>query len=459
MRRNTYPLRPKASGNRLRAPTPGLPSRKVFSCIVDDTALIAGVKKSTRDGIRKWVLHDAIRLYVPLHTLSQLDRLKKGPERINADARDAITWLDEITSVPAVESTGRVQLEGAEEVFPTWDEVEQFLLPETLLSMEDTDDDDDDDDDYPEDLESSFNQLDVSDETSMSSTHSAEDRPKTPQSPKSYTTGDSKSASGSAYNPKSVALVMESPNRTARNSTELAQPHKSPKSTVPVYLQPLFNHILWRIHNEQNPDAALESFILLTNDPAKQAIAQRFGIRAKRLEQLRDAVGREDREYKNRLTLYKIENEATKPQAVAEKLPIAQNVIERPKSSHSKSAEPDSDDEDVVLFKRAPRGPQAQSPNRQRVFDPNEFGRANQPAGGRGGRGGPGGPRGRGGPRGGRGGFARGGAYVPPAPAFRAPPAPRIIDPNQPIDPDSFSRPNIRASTMRGTRRKLWEPN
>lgn len=50
----------------MRAPEP--PKRKVFSCIVDDTALIAGVKKSTRDGIRKWIAQDAIRLYVPLHS-------------------------------------------------------------------------------------------------------------------------------------------------------------------------------------------------------------------------------------------------------------------------------------------------------------------------------------------------------------------------------------------------------
>jgi hypothetical protein len=50
----------------VRAPEP--PKRKVFNCIVDDTALIAGVKKSTRDGIRKWISQGAIRLFVPLHS-------------------------------------------------------------------------------------------------------------------------------------------------------------------------------------------------------------------------------------------------------------------------------------------------------------------------------------------------------------------------------------------------------
>lgn len=57
----------------MRAPEP--PARKIFNCIVDDTALIAGVKKSTRDGIRKWISQSAIRLYVPLHSMRQRESL------------------------------------------------------------------------------------------------------------------------------------------------------------------------------------------------------------------------------------------------------------------------------------------------------------------------------------------------------------------------------------------------
>jgi hypothetical protein len=69
MRRSTFPPRPSKPETAIRAPEP--PKRKVFNCIVDDTALIAGVKKSTRDGIRKWISQDAIRLYVPLHSRHQ----------------------------------------------------------------------------------------------------------------------------------------------------------------------------------------------------------------------------------------------------------------------------------------------------------------------------------------------------------------------------------------------------
>ena len=69
MRRNTFPPRPRPDDTRQRAPEP--PKRKLFNCIVDDTALIAGAKKSTRDGIRKWVSQGAICLFVPLHSMTK----------------------------------------------------------------------------------------------------------------------------------------------------------------------------------------------------------------------------------------------------------------------------------------------------------------------------------------------------------------------------------------------------
>ncbi|KAF1913803.1 hypothetical protein BDU57DRAFT_323140 [Ampelomyces quisqualis] len=448
MRRSTFPPRAAKAEAATRPPEP--PKRKMFNCIVDDTALIAGVKKSTRDGIRKWVSQGATRLYVPLHTLTQLHRLKTGTERINADAREAVKWLDEITSVPG-DVANRVKLEGADEAYTTWTEVEKFMLPETLLSMEDSESDEDD---YHEDLESSFNALDLSDETSMSSTHSVEDALRTPESPKSFSSKSIESADDTNHEEKAAALLKQSPDRTTRTSSELPRHEKSPKRAVPVYLQPLFSHILWRINKEENPDAALESFILLTNDPTKQGIAQKFGIRAKRLEQLRDAVAREDREYRNHLTLQQLETQTTAS-------PSAPKTAERPKSSHVSEMKPvdESDKEDAVLFK-APKGPAAAT-NNQRVFDPNDFGRTNQHHSPRGGRGHHVPPRGRGGPPPfrGRGNFAPRGAYVAPGPAIRAPPAPRH-DPNQPLDPNSFTRPVVHASPVRGGRgRKLWEPN
>ncbi|OCK77840.1 hypothetical protein K432DRAFT_418372 [Lepidopterella palustris CBS 459.81] len=443
MRYNTLPLRSKANEARISVPEP--PSRKVFNCIVDDTALIAGVKRSTRDGIRKWVTNGAIRLFVPLETLAQLDRLKNGSDRVHGDAREAIKWLDDVTSMPNVLTTGRVQLEGGDEMYSTWEEVEKFLLPETLLSMEESEPEDDC---LSEDLESSINLHDESDEASMSSSRSTENPNKTPSSPRSnYSSTSPGLLNASPYKAES-ARAPESPNRTARNSADLPRKEKSSKRAVPPHLQPLFNHILWRINQEPGSDNALDSFILLTNDPAKQIIAQRFGIRAKRLEQLRDAVGREERDFKNRLAFFK--KEMVGGPAAAEKKSVdninTENIKPEEINDAAQIEEPNSDDEDVVLFKRAPRG--LRSANDQRILDPNDFGRVPPPGHSRGGRGG------RGGPRGGR------GAFVAPTAPRSAPTSRRMppSDPNQPIDPDSYVRPPPRTAALRGGRRKLWEP-
>lgn len=43
-------------------------NRKVFNVITDASSLISGVKRNTRDGIKKWVNNGAIRLFVPLHS-------------------------------------------------------------------------------------------------------------------------------------------------------------------------------------------------------------------------------------------------------------------------------------------------------------------------------------------------------------------------------------------------------
>jgi len=59
---------------------PAYPTRKIFNCIVDDTALVAGIKKSTRNGIRQWVKNGQIRLFVPLHGTFALAESRAGAE-------------------------------------------------------------------------------------------------------------------------------------------------------------------------------------------------------------------------------------------------------------------------------------------------------------------------------------------------------------------------------------------
>jgi hypothetical protein len=384
-----------------------------------------------------------------------------------------MVWLDTVTSDPSTEN--RVHLEGGDETYVTWTAVEEFLLPETLLSINDFDSDDGSD--YVEDLDTSFANLDVSDGTSLSSSHSLDDRPKTPPSPtRAFPVSD---VNVQIQNGNATSIPMKgTPSRATRNAHDMLRPNGSSKPTVPKHLRPLFSHILWLIHREINPDSALESYILLTNDPAKQAIAQRFGIKAKRLEQLRDIVAREDLEYRNHLLFNKKESGELAPSGSVEGIHKKSKAEERLKSSNSNisrnlnnenNGEVDSDDEDEdeIVFRPVSRGSQAQKTNSQRVWDPNDFARTNAPRGGRGGRargGSVGPPRGRGGAARGRGGFQSRGAYVAPGASFRpttAPPAPRSVpDSNAVLNPDSYDRPPPpRVSGGRGGRRKLWEPN
>lgn len=347
------------------------------------------------------------------------------------DAQEAIQWLDDITSDSDNPSSQLVHLEGGFEVFETWPEVEKFLLPETLLSMENEHMEEQDG------LTESLADLRVDampDNASMSSQESVGARTSSPISVYSSTSPGLHAASP-FKDPKAVQPIgtgRPHHKKTGSNVSNLSTDHATNKKSQPVVprsLQPFFNHLLWRMHQEDDTNAAMESYILVTNDQFKQQIGQRFGIRVKRLEQLRDVIAREDRDIKNREQLLKKENQAMTEETNA-------------------ATANEDDDDDVVVFKRTPpTGPQAMTG--KQVFDPNSFGgRVNYMS-----------PRGnRGGFRGGRGSpVARGGHYAPRA---ATPPAPRAapLDPNKPIDPESFARPAPANRVARGGRRKLWEP-
>jgi hypothetical protein len=321
-----------------------------------------------------------------------------------------------------------VHLQGGFEVYEDWSTVEEFMLPETLLSMETEAHDDG--------MEGSLADLHIDalpDHVSACSQESLEVRTASPVSNHSFPSPGLRTTS-----PYNEAKLLPQPIGTGRPSHKKSNSNVSNISTdsvsmktgrrVPKTLRPFFNYILWRIHQEENAAAALESFILVTNDSLKHQIAHRFGIRVRRLEQMREIIAREERDIKNRAEMLKKELEA-----VADA------------DSQSKATLQNSDDEDEIVFKRTPpKAPQAMT--KGRTMDPNAFSRNTQgPA-----RGPRGAFRGRGGPV--RGNYAPPRAIVPAAP--RVPP----VDLSRPIDPDSFSRATVAKPVARGGRRHLWEP-
>lgn len=401
--------------------------------------------------------------------LAQLERLKNSTDRIGSEAREAIRWLDDITSTPPPQESGRVELQGVDECYTTWDEVAQYLLPETLLSMESSD------------MSSLVDSMDKSlsvkdDEEAISSTDSLDAYSESPASRRS-----TNSSTVPDFSPNSPEKW------TAEHPTQDASPEASgsasQSSAVPHSLQPLFNHILWRVHADPRAGLSMpDSYVLLTNDRAKQIVAQKFGIRAKRLEQLRDIVTREERDYRNRLLVLKKEAALSESQLAARRekrlsgntgSSSKQNKDIRHKAD-AESEEPQKDDdaeEDVVVFRprqmkpitqpQKSASPQpAQGP---KVFDPNTFARAattgmntapsTRSNNGQSSRNGASSSRG---PRGGFG-QGRGNRNSGGSSPGKTPARPVAVDLTQPIDPDSFSRPSPAGRGGRGGRRRLWE--
>lgn len=389
--------------------------------------------------------------------LEQLAKQKTLQNRHGEDVRETLQWLDDATN----KYPHAVTLQGGDQYYENWNEVERFAVPRTLFSENDHVDDAEHEPEVNE-LPEETAKLDLSAHPRKSSVSSAASAGSGSASPSSMQSV--RSSVSPVSPPTSPAKATSTP------AKPIAQPNKTIASTtsssasVPIRTQPLFNYILWRIHQELNPAAALESFIFLCNDPNKVQYARGFDIRSKRLEQLREVVGREDRDYRNRQSMHNREN-----------MQQTNGVV----TATTNSAPEAEEDDEVVNKPPVPRGPAAMK-QQTNVIDPNAFGRGPQPTTHKTEQSPKGQPttpqmnnhlsntsRGnqranlRGSPRGaptrggrgtwmnGRGGFA---------PGSRVPAAQQPgVQSNGEIDPDSFARPRGSGYTGRGGR-KLWVP-
>lgn len=385
--------------------------------------------------------------------MEQLQRQQKLNNRHGEDVRETLKWLDEATS----RFPYAVTLQGAEDFYSTWAEVEKFVVPRTLFSENDGFTEAEPEPEVDGALDDDMTSLtlaDVTRKTPVSSVASNVSRSLSPSSMRSQ-----RSSVSALSPPTSPVKEDDSPTKPAAAASDQVS---SSDTSVPPRLQSLFNYILWRIHQEKDPVHALESFIFLCNDQSKVNHAKGFEIRTKRLEQLREAINREDRDFRNRQMVVQRENQNTTPAVI----PTIQQKTEEGKPE--------------ILQKSPPTAPAAMVAKLQpqtNVIDPDAFGRpapanaqltqpkfpprsprphsasphvtrggANLPFVPRGNpRGNFRGPRGRGN----LGGPARGG-FMPN----------NRIDgtlPNGQIDPNSFVRPRGSGYTGRGGR-KLWVP-
>lgn len=389
--------------------------------------------------------------------MDELTLQKNGKNRHAEDVRETLQWLDEATT----KHPNVVMLQGADETYEHWAEVERFAVPRTLFSENDHD--------FEPELESNHaHDSALEKQTSTDATWKAPASSAATDTSRSVSPSSLKSIRSSispVSPPTSPAKAANSPVQKMRSLVAPRSRPQSSSASVPKSLQRLFNYILWRIHQETDPVAALESFIFLCNDPKKVNFAKGFDIKTKRLEQLRDAVGREDRDFKNRQAMLAREN---------------QNVT----AADAAPVEKEGDTEDVQVKSSPPKAPAAMLHKQQsNVIDPDAFSRGPPPKGAgvvdlpngapKSPRGNPatqqrGSPRAvhalpfapRGGPRGNLHGNFRGNARGRGAGRGGVPNGPVPANGNAPaIDHNSFTRPDPRGG-FHGARggRKLWVP-
>ncbi|KAL4907711.1 hypothetical protein BDW74DRAFT_148010 [Aspergillus multicolor] len=281
--------------------------RKVFHCAVDETALTTNISE-----IKKWATNGAITLIVPLYTLERLHALKKAGSQVAINAREAVRFLDRATSDKGNAASERVILQGPMEQFENWSEAEKFFLPEfeeepeaagaSVAAGEPIQQDKrvgkDGDrrksngatDDLSRMLLSKLNFKKDSDAVSVTSTGTHSGPASRPSSRSSRTSPEC--ATNHATNgDEAKDLKNKGHRRTASGSTI---------PVVPPVLRPLISALLWQVHKSPDASNAAKTPILISNDRNTQIWAQKFGIAAKNIHQLRTSIQYEEREYKNR---------------------------------------------------------------------------------------------------------------------------------------------------------------
>lgn len=231
------------------------------------------------------------------------------------NAREAVRFLDRVTSGKDSIPPERVVIQGPMEQYEDWKEAERYFLPEFEEEvLEDPEVDGqvgaETDSENPVDKADAVEVVDPTNDLSqmlLNKLNFKKDADAT-----SVTSAGTRSG---PVSPSSSRSSNTSPECTA---AQLATDSSSSKEDAPVYghsrsgsasvipfvptaLKPLLSAILWRLHsNQSDASSPVNGCILVTNDRTKQEWAQKFGISTKNVHQLRTAILYEEKEYKNR---------------------------------------------------------------------------------------------------------------------------------------------------------------
>ncbi|ODH12983.1 hypothetical protein ACO22_07717 [Paracoccidioides brasiliensis] len=322
--------------------------RKVFHCVVDDTALTTNISE-----IKKWTSLGAITLIVPLYTLERLRTLKKSSAQIGMNAREAVRFLDRVTSGKHDIPSSKIALQGPMEQFETWEEAEKYFLPEFEEDVKDDSDSGADDKESTNGIENGAAKAECKETQNLNEmSQMLLSRLKFKKEPDvvSITSGGTRSipaslASGSSQtSPEYTAVKLAAAPAPGRSANGSVNSHRRSASgsnipLVPATIKPLLSAVLWRLHGQPGVTPGVNSCILVTNNWSTQTWAQKFGISARNIHQLRTAIIYEEKEFKNHCKY------------------IEKNQVAEPDRLLSYE---DESEEDVLVF--VPRGPAKPAP-------------------------------------------------------------------------------------------------
>ncbi|KAI5287609.1 hypothetical protein KEM54_005872 [Ascosphaera aggregata] len=353
--------------------------RRVFHCILDDSALTTNISE-----IKKWAISGAITLFVPLYTIERLRAIKfsKPNSQIASNAGQALKFLDRATSGKYDIPQTRVVLQGPLEQFEVWEDAQKFFLPEFEEEVipEKQKDGEEDEIGEEKDVEggdakktdkkeeslqiAQLNEMSQMLLSKLNIQKISEMEPVVDNDTSNDTTATDMSSGSGSHG-------ATAHNDTEDNSTPTPIFAAPP---VPEYLKPLLSCVLWQLHNAPSSNVVpssqsqsrklitpLKSWVLITNDWTVRNWAAKYGIQVKTIHQLRTAILYEDKEYKNhvkymeRNQVQQQQQQQIQPEQVVTHTAPTAHLTNGNASRQYHDEETDTSEDELVFIPRGPK--------------------------------------------------------------------------------------------------------
>ena len=239
--------------------------------------------------------------------IERLQLLKKDASQLGTNARRTVKFLDKMTSGKNDLPHDPIIIQGPDEQYATWQEVEAHYKDTTNV------------------VEEKAKSTDVATKRASGGALSQMLLDKLNFAPPATSPASTPPLSPTSSGPQSSKTSPE-----VRAATMAAD-----KSPVPAALKPLLNPVAWYIHEKRNENVEV---FFLTNSPDAQHLARDFSIPTKTIHQMRDTIGEE---------------------------PLVDDIRETKEGSPSDAAEPekktlfayeDESEEEELVFKPRGRG-------------------------------------------------------------------------------------------------------